>query len=66
MCHSMGGSQSEILTWTHPPPPPPPPGQSPCYIANRVGQNLSTFDQRWVKYQQSKLFGQFDPMMGKT
>ena len=36
------------------------------YTANRVGQNLSTFAQRWVKYQQSKLFGQFDPTMGKT
>ena len=33
---------------------------------NRVGQNLSKFAQRWVKYQQSKLFGQFDTTMGKT
>ena len=36
------------------------------YTANRVGENLSTFAQRWVKYQQSKLFGQFDSTMGKT
>ena len=35
------------------------------YTANRVGQNLSTFARRWVKYQQSKLFGQFDSTMGK-
>ena len=34
------------------------------YTANRVGQNLSTFAQRWFKYQQSKLLGQFDPTMG--
>ena len=34
--------------------------------ANRVGQNLSTFAQHWVKYQQSKLFGQFDTTIGKT
>ena len=38
----------------------------PIYTANRVGQKLSTFAQRWVKYQQPKLFGQFDPMKGKT
>ena len=37
------------------------------YTANHVGQNLSTFAQCWVKYQQFKLFGQFvDPTMGKT
>ena len=36
------------------------------YTANCVGQNLSTFAQCWVKYQQSKVFGQYDPMMGKT
>ena len=27
---------------------------------------IPTFAQRWVKYQESKLFGQFDPTMGKT
>ena len=27
---------------------------------------LSTFAQHWVKYQQSKLFGQFDPTMGQS
>ena len=36
------------------------------FTADRVGQNLPTFAQCWVKYQKSKLFVQFDPMMGKT
>ena len=38
----------------------------PNATANRVGQNLSTSAQRWVKYQQSKLFGQFGPTLSKT
>ena len=44
----------------------PPHQTAMCALhANRVGQNLSTFAQRWFKYHQSKLFGQFDPTMSK-
>ena len=34
--------------------------------ALQIGQNLSTFAQRWVKYQQSKLFWSISPNDGQN